>query len=235
MSAAIHSALLIYLAGCWEKVFAPESWPNWALVAVGIGATIVAWRTLSDIREQTRLLAAYVKATNEGVEATRTSAEAALKSAQAVINAERARLLVHIKWPKDFASQGQATRWGVSSYDLVVNIVCQNRGRSMAWITETRIGMVAVEQVPVEMDIGRTVRVDNEVEQPVIVDEQVLSPDLPLETPGTPKPEQTILIYGVVNYRDIFEQSRYTTFGFRLMKDRERFERISLPAYNKHT
>lgn len=80
----------------WQKAIAPESWPNWALVLVGIGATLVAWRTLGDIREQTTLLGQYVRATNEGVDATRKSADAALKSAQAIVNAERPWMIIEL-------------------------------------------------------------------------------------------------------------------------------------------
>src|SRR3989442_3125425 len=42
--------------GAWHKAFSPESWPNWALVADGFGAILVALRTLRAIESQTRVL-----------------------------------------------------------------------------------------------------------------------------------------------------------------------------------
>jgi hypothetical protein len=81
----------------FSRLFSAENLPNIALVIVGIGAILVASKTLRDISEQTRLLGQYVEATKEGVQATRKSAEAALLNAQAVITAERPWVMVNIK------------------------------------------------------------------------------------------------------------------------------------------
>lgn len=40
----------------WQTAFAPETWPNWALVIVGVGAIGTAWITLLAIRDQTKAL-----------------------------------------------------------------------------------------------------------------------------------------------------------------------------------
>jgi hypothetical protein len=40
----------------WQRAFAPDTWPNWALVIVGLGAIGTAWFTLLAIRDQTNAL-----------------------------------------------------------------------------------------------------------------------------------------------------------------------------------
>jgi hypothetical protein len=60
----------------WQKAFAPESWPNWGLVLVGIFASWAALKTLKTIQKQTILLinserawvdGEFIKRTNLGV------------------------------------------------------------------------------------------------------------------------------------------------------------------------
>ncbi len=40
----------------WDKAFAPETWSNWALVFVGITASLIAFWTLATIQQQTTAL-----------------------------------------------------------------------------------------------------------------------------------------------------------------------------------
>jgi hypothetical protein len=40
----------------WQKAFGPETWSNWALVVVGVGAIVTALITLLAIRDQTKAL-----------------------------------------------------------------------------------------------------------------------------------------------------------------------------------
>lgn len=105
----------------WHEAFGPPTWPNWALVIVGIGAIAAAIRTLKVIRRQaasmrrqtkyiarqalsmrrqtTHLKNAVIES-RKAARATRDNAKAALLNAQAVINAERPWLLVDIRMSK---------------------------------------------------------------------------------------------------------------------------------------
>jgi hypothetical protein len=85
----------------WKDAFAPPTWSNWALVLVGLGATIAALLTLSQIRRQARSmryqtthLKNSVIQSRKAADATKASAEAALLGAQAVIDSDRAWLLI---------------------------------------------------------------------------------------------------------------------------------------------
>jgi hypothetical protein len=51
----------------WEKATAPPTWSNWALVAVGLGATIAALCTLKVIRRQAIETAASARAMEKSV------------------------------------------------------------------------------------------------------------------------------------------------------------------------
>lgn len=167
--------------------------------------------------------------------AAQDAAIAARDNAQAVINAERAWVIVWVKWPKDFASYNEAVNFGVRTYSLFLNVACANHGQSLAWITESRIGMIVTEKVPDTLDMSNTVLADEDTFKPLVVNKELFSPDVQVESQVMPEPGKMILVYGKVTYRDIFFRERYTTFGFRLMEDRQRFERLTLPAYNKHT
>ena len=59
----------------WPPPWLSPFWSNWAIVLVGLGAAVVALRTLSQIREQ--------------AVQTRKAADAATLNAQAIINFER--------------------------------------------------------------------------------------------------------------------------------------------------
>jgi hypothetical protein len=205
----------------WREWFWPPIWSNWALILVAGFAAAAAFGTLSQIKKQSA--------------STEKAANAARDNALAVINAERARILVHVKWPRDFASYVESVSWGESSYNLFVSVVCRNVGRSVGWIGETHIGLLVAETIPPEVGLSVTTLVEDDVFRPILADETIESSELEITSPVSPVPGKQVFVYGRVDYKDIFEQDRFTTFGYRLMKDRRRFERVTLPAYNKHT
>ncbi len=89
--------------GVFEKAFAPETWPHWALFVAAIWAGIIALKTLKAIQreaEEAKIIAEAARddaaAARDGAEAASKNAEAASLNAQAVINAERAWIVIAV-------------------------------------------------------------------------------------------------------------------------------------------
>jgi hypothetical protein len=70
-------------ASKWQQATAPPTWSNWALVLVGIGATIAALCTLGAIRRQARSMRYQTTHLKNSVIQARKAANAAKRSADA--------------------------------------------------------------------------------------------------------------------------------------------------------
>jgi len=92
--------------GVLGKGFAPETWPNWALVVVGIAGTALALRTLGKIDRQanamdvqTTLIQQQVSAGADAAITARQSADAAKESVDALIIGQRGWILINKIFP----------------------------------------------------------------------------------------------------------------------------------------
>jgi hypothetical protein len=90
----------------WRDAFAPPTWSNWALVAVGIIASIVGIRSLRAVIRQS--------------EATEKSADAAKVSSTALINIERPWLLVSdARREQDSSQKTTSCHFKVTNYGKI--------------------------------------------------------------------------------------------------------------------
>jgi hypothetical protein len=202
-----------------SQAFAPGTWPTWATVIVGIVVAYIYLRTLRAIEKQT--------------EANRKSADAAHKSADALVSAERAWVMVNVKWA---AQRGQLRRVdgsdGITRTVADVNLICRNQGKTPAWIVERHIRIEVTNSVsPKPLLQGAEISYDPE---PLAVDGSESFQHWSLTGDGWAGAGRFTLIYGVVKYRDVFSPSRETWFGY-IVKPDGRFERIAHPEYNKNT
>jgi hypothetical protein len=205
----------------WPPPWWSPFWSNWAFVVIGgLAAGAAVW-TLFAVREQAKH--------------TKDAARAALLNAQAVINAERAWILVDIANPHPETGNlfVEGIQNGKDYFTLFVNLICRNEGRSLAWVTEKRIGMQCVDILPPEPDMSETELIEVEPipippTQPSVIREQQVTAE------GSKLPGKMTVIYGSVKYRDIFDKPRETIFGYRVTPTR--IERLSgYPAYNRTT
>ena len=109
----------------------------------------------------------------------------------------------------------------------------QQSGKTPAWITEKQAGLDIVDSVPEIPDWSRATFV------------QVAPEPLSAGQIGKPKDEtlickrgralgKTIILYGIVKYRDPFGDNRSTTFGYRV-RDDGTLERLQNPKYNENS
>ncbi len=201
--------MLIIFPAWWDV-----AWSTWALVIVGIFGTIAALRTLAVISMQT----------------------------QALVNSERAWIIVDLRWQRTtqlkLVEQTRMVNNIVTTEtSAFVECVYKNNGRTPAWIIEKRIGVSIGDSIPTEPLLDQTPVRDAGIEPLAPDKESVWSVQPGCE--GHADFGKITIIYGVVKYRDIFNEMRETTFGYMVGPSRElkrELERIpGVVAYNRYT
>lgn len=81
--------------GIWQKAFAPESFPTWALVVVGLAGSYFALRTLGAIKRQANAMDRQTKLIQVQVNAGEAATAIAKESASALMDGQRGWILVH--------------------------------------------------------------------------------------------------------------------------------------------
>jgi hypothetical protein len=200
-----------------------------------------AWtshRTLEAIQEQA------LQAKNDSISRDRQFTEqlkvsqdaaiAAKASADALMNSERAWFTSDVSLDTTkgkilFEDDGQ----------VVVNVVisCANIGRSPGWITEIRADFRLADDVP-EMPSRQSIPVVNWHPGLVSVNKEEAFQWQFSCTGRIADRNKMMLIYGLIDYRDIFEASRQTSFGYSVTSRPfgAEIERLTMyPEYNKQT
>ena len=114
-----------------------------------------------------------------------------------------------------------------------VRIVCQNQGRTPAWITEIHACLDIVDFPPAIPDFTHADPVQLEPE-PLAVKQKFSPKDFTLQRDKGRETGLMTVIYGIVKYRDVFSDGRTTTFGYKVGIDGA-FERLAASAYNRNT
>lgn len=165
------------------------------------------------------------------------AATAASLNAQAVINSERAWVFADL-----LPTIGHARFLGEGTTSIFARINCKNVGRSPAWIFEVRVRFKFVEA-----DKLSAIPPLEEAEEiwagthPIAPTDEPFSSDCTLAAEGIQGIDsitgEWAVIFGVVKYRDIYNESRQTTFGYRMLPGTDtRFTRlINYPKYNEST
>jgi hypothetical protein len=168
----------------------------------------------------------------------RRAADAAKASADALINSERAWLMVDLQWEGggrsklvNTSSLIQGTL--VEKTAACVDSIILNNGRSPAWIIEKRINMAISENIPPEPEL-QLVPVSDPILEPIATSGKSTWHAEP-GCKGKPDVGKITIIFGMIKYRDIFNKTRETRFGYMVSPGRD-LERIpSYPEYNKYT
>jgi cell division protein FtsL len=162
------------------------------------------------------------------------NAATAKQSADALVGAQTAWIVVELRWPQGVGRVSYNIQDDVMTTGVFIDLICHNKGQTLAWVMEKRITMALVEKIPPEPDLDAA---------PLIAAEpEVFGPnwatstgDQYLACQGT-REGKVIIVYGVVRYFDIFEQKRETTFGYELTSvSPPTLERIPIRAYNRNT
>lgn len=169
-------------------------------------------------------------------ESTEKAANAAKANADAVISAERAWVMVDIEPPPGIGNMTVSD----SSTTVYARMSCWNDGKTPAWIEEIRARFMVLQPndvLPLIPALDHTeilnvgpILLSVRKEKPFYKDEAMVAEGVHITGSGT-----MAVLYGVVNYRDVFSSRRQSTFGYWLTSG-SKWERLSgCPKYNENT
>jgi len=210
-----------------HKVMAPEVLPNWILMVVGVVGTVIGVITLLYIFRQSKDTEKALHWAKESAIAAMKSADAGLLNAKAIINAERAWITASVEWISGLGRMIQ----GDNESSVTVRFTFENQGRTPAWLTSRVYGCLIRDTVPEEPDFNT---IQPKEGLAVMVTKAQFIEDKTLTDYGDVSRAKFIIVYGAVKYRDIFDVTHSTVFGYRIFpsyKDKiEPF--LDFPKYN---
>jgi hypothetical protein len=177
------------------------------------------------------------KAARRQAEIADNAAKAAKQSADALITSERAWVMVNLQLPTDRMRIVEIISNGIPKISIEVCFVCQNDGRTPAWILEKRIWFRMVESLADKPDITQPLSFVEVGTEPLNVGASSRR-KIELECEGDLRSGLGTVIYGHVIYRDVFRPDRETWFGYAVILSQQanRLDRLAgYPEYNKNT
>jgi hypothetical protein len=175
--------------------------------------------------------------------AIRRQAEIAQSGADAEIAAQSPWIAVNIEHIPGYGGRFTGTtREGsgpeVTHTDFMFHIVCVNHGRTPAWITEKRatFKIIPKDTLPEKPELKSTTVFEDEPE-PLAAGEQSSRSQKAyyFQAVGYQGLDEWAVLYGVVNYRDVFGRDRQTTFGYRVTIGDQLVRLAGYHEYNKNT
>lgn len=213
------------------QLIAPPNLLTACLVIIGAGGVFVALFTLHDISTQTRSIH------HQAVQVKRQTS--------ILINSERAWIMAQV--------EGDRAKWNDGKVHIVLGsgtdgdstgawivLSCHNEGKSPAWIYEKRVKFEVVHRVNPEPDFD-SLPVVFRGREPIGIGQSAIPNITKLHrleiAEGHSKSGDAMIIYGIVKYRDIFDERRHVTFGYRILRAANDYtlERLSEHAYNDNT
>jgi hypothetical protein len=180
------------------------------------------------------------------------SAQAALLSAQAVINAERAWVMVDVRFVPPFHLAKLSSSDGSVHTRAKMEVSIKNCGPTPAWVVEQYICLRVADFVVMSKEEYLTPKFPHFAEDgpyaghgrvssanysilPLVQGQEPVKWEADLSDPGWATEDNGLYvhIFGVVRYRDAFSRSRETYFGYSVWKGE--LERMPSEAYNKNT
>lgn len=218
------------------------AWATWTLVVVGLAGTIAAIWTLVTIRRQTIAIERQVHEirntslqTDRLIEESTKQSIAAKKSADALISTERARIMVQLEWVPGYPKITHGTssvRDGPAKFytSASIRFVYTNEGKTIGWIDEKLASFQIVSELPDFPDYHGLEMLDPTPEWMGVKARGHL--DKTLQADGQEGHGQMSVVWGLIRYRDAFDERHEAVFGFRITPD-YRFERLTgLFGYN---
>jgi hypothetical protein len=196
---------------------------QWVLIGItGITAGFICWQAWE---------------TRKAAKAAATAAQATLQSAEGLVNSERAWITVDVEWTENPGKVLEGNIGGIETTSVFVRLTCTNQGKTPAWVERRSIALAILDS----WDSFKHQGFDIKSLEPMMIDFDVLAAGKntshtgTLDCEGRIRPQNVALIYGNVNYRDIFGRDRHTTFGYEIV-NRKKLMRIPwAPKYNEHT
>jgi hypothetical protein len=197
-------------------------WATIALALVGFVGIGVGIRTLRILKRQTK--------------AAEDATKAALQNTQALINAERAWIMVELEWPDSSGPTQTVSNSGEAITSVPFLLRCFNEGKTPCWVTRKRVCAQIVDSIPEKPEIEKLPPMWTGFD-PVRVGKEGAVLQGATGLSGHFREDQTLVIWGVVTYRDAFNEGLETLWGYYCQPKTggPHLRRISEPAYNRNT
>ena len=204
--------------GCLGTWLTHGEWVMSGLTLVYVCLTafyaLTSHKTLKALEDQGSHAKEDAKARDEQFEqqlkVSQAAATAASLNAQAIINSERAWVFADL-----LKTIGHARFLGGGTTIIYVRVNCKNVGRSPAWIFEVRarFKFVEADTLPPIPPLEEAEGIWAGTHPIAPTDEPFSTDDFSLTAEGRQGEREWAVIYGVVKYRDIYNETRQTTFG----------------------
>ncbi len=212
-----------------------------ALTAVYVGTTIfyavTSHKTLKAIKEQRQTSADQLTEMQKtGVQTDSLIANGTINAAAAQDSA-RALIASESAWIMAYVMQGPGLGGviaGENTTGINVRFACTNQGKTPAWVDEVRCRLVYVKTIPTEPDLKNAEPYSMEPE-PIAPGKDSSIETFHLQCDGHGELGDTLLIYGFVQYRDMFGSNRQTKFGYIVRFDNTLHRIAGYPKYNENT
>ena len=192
----------------FSRLASPDNLPNLLLFAVGVGGVYVAICTLKIIERQTKAAEDAATAAKDGAEATRQSVEAAREAHAAMVNRERARIRVEVvgDWEHDEAMAMVSVPYRVTCYGPTPAFI--DSGTATAWAKNSpdyqsfrpNVSML-LPKILTPTELNGEARVMGRW------------PWTPAELESLMSGALFLILTGKICYRDVFGNSRETSFN----------------------
>jgi hypothetical protein len=191
---------------------------------VTIGGVVVNAFVLGLIWKQTQINGQQLRINFITAKASIRSARAATKSADALVASERAWVMVDLEWPPSGLTRGE------TQTVFLLYCICRNEGKTPAWIKEIKCQLAFVDTFKyLSFSSAPTCRYE-----PVSIAAGEKDKRYSLDIRCNTEQDKFLIVFGVVEYRDMFGNDRTTTFAYRVGDSR--LNRIaSFPEYNQNT
>jgi hypothetical protein len=190
---------------------------------------------LGEMVAQTSQLKESVGVARESADAARKSADAAKASADALKGIERAWIIVTLE-ARGRTSDGGYTAIQIQGSELsmtAVTIVCQNEGRSPAWLIDVWARFDVVDAPPSEPALTAQDALDWSHSEPILVGKWAAY-GWTATCQRRWDSGKVAVLYGIVSYRDVFGDRRSTSFGYEIAANGGFGRMTKYPNYNKH-
>jgi hypothetical protein len=197
-------------------------WATIALALVGFVGIGVGIRTLRILKRQTK--------------AAEDATKVALLNTQALINAERAWIMVDLEWPNSSKPTQTVSNSGEPITSVPFLLRCFNEGKTPCWVTGKRVCAQIVDTIPEKPEMEKLPAMWTGLD-PVKVGKEASFLQGAIGLSGHFRDDQTLIIWGVVTYRDAFNENLETLWGYYCQPKTSgpHLHRIRESAYNRNT
>jgi hypothetical protein len=151
-------------------------------------------------------------------------------------NAERAWVMTELSWAENsylHIAETSSTESG-DAVSLSLKLTCRNEGRSPAWVYAIYAHCRQMDSIKELPELTTADMQRQGITEPIGPGKTV-GRNFILSCPGQLASKEFISVYVIVEYRDVFENTRMTSLGYVVAPGGNLYRQEGLPGRNKNT